>query len=86
MLIFIFISLCAFISGICFSLLIRTVFEDAPKEPTSYIVTMHNGKGWETSIGQLTVDSVTATTKTSADVWINGHKTTVHAESIIISN
>ena len=49
-------------------------------------VTMSNGSGWNYSSSYILVDSVTETTPKSATIWINGKKTTVYAERIMISN
>ena len=49
-------------------------------------VTMSNGSGWNLSSSYIQVDSVTETTPKSATIWINGRKTTVYAERIMISN
>ena len=49
-------------------------------------VHMSNGKGWDTWSSYIYVDSVTNTTPTSATIWIDGSKTTVYAETIMIGN
>lgn len=49
-------------------------------------VHMSNGSGWNYSSSYIIVDSVTETTPKSATIWINGRKTTVYAERIMISN
>ena len=49
-------------------------------------VHMSNGSGWNLSSSHIEVDSVTTTTPTSATVWIDGRKTTVYADRIMISN
>ncbi len=49
-------------------------------------VHMSNGNGWNLSHTYIQVDSITETTPKSATIWINGRKTTVYAERIMISN
>lgn len=49
-------------------------------------VHMSNGSGWNLSSSYIQVDSITETTPKSATIWINGRKTTVYAERIMISN
>lgn len=44
-----------------------------------------NGKGLNYTHSYIGVDSVTETTPTSATFWIDGRKTTVYAERIMIS-
>lgn len=55
------------------------------KERNMYVF-MSNGSGWNYSSTHISVDSVTTTTPTSATIWIDGRKTTVYAERIMISN
>ena len=49
-------------------------------------VYMSNGKGWNRSSSYIYVDSVTNTTPTSATIWIDGRKTTIYSETIMIGN
>jgi hypothetical protein len=49
-------------------------------------VHMSNGSGWNLSSSYIQVDSVTETTPKSATIWIDGRKTTVYAERIMIAN
>jgi hypothetical protein len=49
-------------------------------------VHMSNGSGWNYSSTYVSVDSVTETTPKSATIWVDGIKTTVYAERIMISN
>lgn len=49
-------------------------------------VTMSNGSGWNYSSSYILVDSVTETKPKSATIWIDGRKTTVYADRIMISN
>ena len=49
-------------------------------------VFLHNGSGLDMRQTQICVDSVTETTRTSAVIWIDGHKTTICAEEIMIAN
>jgi hypothetical protein len=52
----------------------------------SMTVYMSNGTGFNLASCHISVDSVTTTTPTSATIWIDGIKTTVHAERIMLSN
>jgi hypothetical protein len=45
-----------------------------------------NGSGWNLSTCHIQVDSITATTPHSAEVWIDGRKTTLYADRILIGN
>jgi hypothetical protein len=47
---------------------------------------MRNGQGLDLSTGYINVDSVTTTTPTSATIWIDGTKTVIYAERIMITN
>lgn len=49
-------------------------------------VYMSNGTGWNLSSSHISVDSVTTTTPKSATIWIDGVKTTVYADRIMMSN
>jgi hypothetical protein len=49
-------------------------------------VFLRNGSGTSERTTQIDVDSVTETTRTSAVIWIDGHKTTIYAEEIMIAN
>ena len=49
-------------------------------------VYMSNGNGWDYSSSYIYVDSVTNTTPTSATIWIDGRKTTIYSETIMIGN
>lgn len=49
------------------------------------IVYQSNGSGFNLQSSTISVDSVTTTTQHSADVWIDGHKTTIYAERIMFS-
>jgi len=48
------------------------------------IVYQSNGSGFNLSTCYIQVDSVTVTTPNSATFWIDGRKTTVYAERIMI--
>jgi hypothetical protein len=50
------------------------------------IVFMENGSGINMSQTHISVDSVTQTTTKSATIWINGRKTTIYADRIMIAN
>lgn len=49
-------------------------------------VYMSNGTGWNLSSTQISVDSVTTTTPKSATIWIDGVKTTIYSDRIMMSN
>jgi len=47
---------------------------------------MSNGEGFNLSSCHIFVDSATAITPKSAVFWINGRKSTVYADRIMIGN
>ena len=56
------------------------------KKQRNMYVHMSNGSGFNLSSSTISVDSVTETTPNSATIWIDGRKTTVYADRVMISN
>jgi len=56
------------------------------KKQRNMNVYMRNGSGLNLSSSIISVDSVTETTPKSATIWIDGRKTIIYADRIMISN
>ena len=52
----------------------------------NYTLYMSNGEGFNLSTCHICVDSVTAITPKSAVFWVDGRKSTVYADRIMIGN